>query len=92
MKFWTRVVFLYTCIWGIFGLLAFKVILGSFGALAIFPKIQFPKTPLLVQVTAKIYQTSPALSSQLSSQNYMYVLDSFEILKIEILTNFIRFL
>ena len=42
-------------IWGTFGLVVFKVILGSFGALPIFPKIRFPKTLLLLQIAGKIY-------------------------------------
>ncbi len=60
-------------IWGTFGIVAFKVILESFSALAVFfSKLHFPKTLLLVQITAESYQTSPKLFSELSSQNCVW--------------------
>ncbi len=43
------------------------------------------KTLLLLQITAKRFQTFPEISSQWSSQNFF---GTFEILKIEILRNF----
>ena len=40
-------------VWGTFGLVALKFILGSFGALAIFRKCDSQKTLLLIPITAK---------------------------------------
>ncbi len=56
--------------WDTFGLYAFKVILTSFGALVIFPKMRQKTTSSTNR--AKIYQTSPKLSCQGSSQNYVW--------------------
>ena len=57
----SQVVFLY--IWGSFGLVACKVIWGHSMHLQFFPKYDF-QTILLLQITTKIYQNSPELSSQ----------------------------
>ncbi len=76
-------------IWGTFGLVAFKVILGSFGPLAIFPKIRFPKNVTSTN-QSRDFRISPELSSQWSSRNYVNF-GFFEILTVEILTFFGRF-
>ncbi len=47
------------------------------------------KTLLLLQIAAESFQTFPEISSEWSSQKLMFGI--FDILKIEILTNFIRF-
>ncbi len=66
-------------IWGTFGLLAFKVILGSFGALAIFPKMRFPKSqPKFIQL----------LMNYLLNGLHETAFGIWENLEIDILTNF----
>ena len=67
------VVFWY--LWGTFSLLAFKVIWRSFGVLATFP---ISKKHHIFYKSNQIYQTSPQLSSQWSSQKYVWDFLKFE--------------